>query len=297
MLQRGYTPICDFKDFHTCESKVRYICPKHGEKETSYHLLVKNHSGCRECGNDLIGQRLRRSIEEVKEIIESKNNNILLNPEDYINTTTKNLRVICGSCGKEHTVSLSSIINSNGMCQSCGYQYEGEQLKFTPEEVYNRFKANGNELLNPEEYVRAGLTNLKVRCSCGNIYTTSLANYQTRNVVVYPTCSQKESSGERKVRSILEKYNIDYIPEYKYDDCVDKRRLPFDFYCCDSGKIIEFDGEQHYNPIYGEETFEITVRHDKIKTEYCKTHNIPLLRIPYFEASNMEETIKNFLGI
>lgn len=30
-------------------------------------------------------------------------------------------------------------------------------------------------------------------------------------------------------------------------------------------------------------SFDATVKHDKIKNDYCKKYNIPLLRIPYWE--------------
>lgn len=33
--------------------------------------------------------------------------------------------------------------------------------------------------------------------------------------------------------------------------------------------------------------FEKTQEHDKIKNEYCKQHNIPLIRIPFTEINNL----------
>ena len=34
-----------------------------------------------------------------------------------------------------------------------------------------------------------------------------------------------------------------------------------------------------------------------LKDEYCKSHNIGLLRIPYWESSNSEQIIKDKLNI
>lgn len=73
--------------------------------------------------------------------------------------------------------------------------------------------------------------------------------------------------------------------------------MPFDIYLPDYNIAIEYDGEQHYWPVIRRgmksnqdavNSYEVTVRHDAIKTEYCKTHGIPLIRIPYWEADNME---------
>lgn len=113
-----------------------------------------------------------------------------------------------------------------------------------------------------------------------------------------PVCS--ESKGERKVRLWLEKNNIKYIYQYKYEDCKDINILPFDFYLPTYNILIEYDGEQHFRPIEyfgGQEKFELQQKHDKIKNEYCKNNGIPLLRIPYFKYDNIEEELNNFLFI
>lgn len=46
----------------------------------------------------------------------------------------------------------------------------------------------------------------------------------------------------------------------------------------------------------GNNTFEITQKHDKIKNTYCKEHNINLLRIPYYEFDNIDTILNNHLA-
>ena len=111
-----------------------------------------------------------------------------------------------------------------------------------------------------------------------------------------PRCN--ESSGERKIRQLLDQYTITYEYQKTFSDCRDIRTLPFDFYLPDYNLCIEYDGEQHYKPIAhfgGNEAFERMVKHDNIKNEYCKNNGISLLRIPYFK--NVEEELNNFLFI
>ena len=54
--------------------------------------------------------------------------------------------------------------------------------------------------------------------------------------------------------------------------------------------LIEYNGEQHYNPIEkwgGEEKLIIQQERDARKKQYCEEHNIPLLVIPYWEYDNI----------
>ena len=55
--------------------------------------------------------------------------------------------------------------------------------------------------------------------------------------------------------------------------------------------LIEADGQYHYQPIYGEKRLKDVKKNDKIKDDYCKNNNIPLIRIPYFKIRKAEEII------
>lgn len=107
-----------------------------------------------------------------------------------------------------------------------------------------------------------------------------------------PVCD--ESKGERAIRSYLENNNIDFIQEYKFENCRYKRSLPFDFYIKDYNLCIEYDGGQHYKPISyfgGKKTFRNTQIRDKIKNKFCEDNGINLLRIPYWELNNIKKIL------
>ena len=104
--------------------------------------------------------------------------------------------------------------------------------------------------------------------------------------------SFSKSKGETTIKNILLAKNVSFIQQYCFDNCRNKRPLPFDFYLPNYNLCIEFDGEQHYKPKFGMKNFIQTQKHDKIKDEYCKSHNIGLLRIPYWESNNSEQIIK-----
>lgn len=285
--------IDDYKNAHT---KLQYICPKHGLQETTYDNI---HSGswCKLCGFDLTKKRLATPIDEVIKIIESKNNNKLLNPEDFVNSSTSNLRVICGCCNKEFTTSFRSIKDSNGACSKCGMRKGAISNKLSSIEVEKRINSiNNNVLLNSEDYINNSTSNLKIRCGeCGNIFKTSLANYEYNNKIRCDSCSQRISTPERSVMDFLSEYKINYIYNHTFDDCASKKLLPFDFYLPDYNLIIETDGEHHFRPVWGEQHHLRTQKHDKIKNDYCRCNSIKLIRIPFWQFANINEILKNEL--
>ena len=229
--KNNYILLTDKNEIQTVNTKIKYVCPKHGEQKRRVHLFAYGDHGCPKCKID--NQRL--SIDEIQQTINQMGCKIL-NPYDYIDNTTKNLKISCPTCGNMFITS------------------------------YNSFFATRSK--HPQ------------RC---------------------PDCSKFESMGEYQIRMFLEKYNIKYIFQHTFDDCKDKKVLPFDFYLPDYNKIIEYDGEQHFFsiPFGGHEDFEHDVeyiqRHDEIKNEYCKRNGILIIRIPYYNYKNIHDILYNEL--
>ena len=101
----------------------------------------------------------------------------------------------------------------------------------------------------------------------------------------------------------LDNYNISYVKEYKFQDCIHKRQLRFDFYVEWNKNIIliEVDGMQHYylSTWTTEDKLKQTKENDEIKNNYCKEHGYILVRIPYwlYRTSTYENILyKTFFG-
>lgn len=290
--KNNYVPISSSEEYKNAMSKLKYICPFHGEQEITY-ASISVGGKCKFCGYETAKNKLKKDKDEIINIVESKNGNKLLNPDDYINVKTKNLKVVCGLCGSHFTTSLGSIMNSDGLCRKCGIKKSSNSNKLTPAQVEERVNSvNNNLLLNSNDYINNSVSNLKIKCGeCGKIFYTSFANYEHNGKIRCDSCSQKISEPERKVMSILNRYNIKYIYNHRFKDCKDKRMLPFDFYLPEFNMIIETDGEHHFRPIWGDEYHNTTRLHDAIKNEYCKNNNIKLLRIPFWNFNNIEDII------
>lgn len=112
-----------------------------------------------------------------------------------------------------------------------------------------------------------------------------------------PRC--KNSKGNNRIMNYLKNNKIKFIDEFKFDDCKNKFKLPFDFYLPDYNMCIEFDGKQHYisNKYFGEDSFQKLKINDEIKNNYCLSNNIRLIRIPYYEYNNIETIINLEINI
>lgn len=298
-IENNCVPISTIDDYQNAYSKLYFICSKHGQQCITYNS-IKAGSWCIECGHDKGAKKIATPIDKVIKIVESKNNNKIINPEEYINFSTSNLLIRYGCCGKVSTTSLNSLENSDGLCYDCGQKKAKEHIKLSMEEVTKRINSvNNNKLLNPSEYIDNSTINLKILCGeCNkNIFITSLANYEYNQKIRCGTCSQRISVPERTTRNILEKYDIKYLPEYKFKDCKDKRPLPFDFYLPEYNILIELDGEHHYHPKWGDEQLKYIQNHDKMKNEYCENNNITLIRIPFWEFDNLEKILIEKLNL
>lgn len=131
----------------------------------------------------------------------------------------------------------------------------------------------------------------KCQCECGNIINVYLGHLRDGHTT---SCGcDKSSKGEKEISKLLDDNNIKYIHDKQYfKDLI----LPsggigrYDYIIFnndDSIKcIIEFDGEQHYRDGFFT-SVGVVQENDSIKNQYAFKHNIPIIRIPYWEKNNL----------
>lgn len=192
--------------------------------------------------------------------------------------------------------------------------------RFSPSANLEGFMFNINHYreLNPKcaevvdwKYITVGKQDKKqvrLKCLCNECkepFWTTVESWKKQTKTRCNKCVNLESNLELKVRNWLEENNIDFIQQYKFQDCKNKRCLPFDFYMPELNTCIEVDGEQHFKIgtrikkiKFTEEDVKKVQYNDNIKSEYCLNKNIELIRLPYYlfrTQGKIEEILKNKL--
>lgn len=256
---------------------VEIICPEHGSflQRPCHHL---NGFGCSSCSGKK-QLNTEEFIERCKSIYGDK--------YDYSLVNYKNMKehviIICPTHGKFSQKPLHHI--NKHECPSCkhrsyayntddfisksievhGNKYDYSKVNYTSRKnkVTIICKKHGEFLQRADDHIRG--------CGCGKC---------------------RSSKGERYIEKILQKNKIEFERQYKFEDCRNKRPLPFDFYIPSMNMCIEYDGQQHYdeNNIYHSKQLVIN---DKIKTKYCQDKGIVLLRIVDQKIDDVERILMN----
>lgn len=222
----------------------------------------------------------RNTFQEVEKYIESFGYKLL--SKEYINNKTK-LKMLCPN---KHIIDIRFDHFKQGTrCSHCANNF-----RLTIEYIRTEVEKEGYKLIS-EKYVN-NHTPLVMKCPKGHITNTIIWN-NFKNGSRCPICNS--SKGEMHIEKFLINKKINYMKQYKFDDCKCKRMLPFDFYLPEYNCCIEYDGKQHY--LYG--CFDINLLElmnikyrDNIKNDYCNKNNIKLIRIPYWEFDNIEEILE-----
>ena len=263
----------------TDTDNVDIICKYHGVFSQNIYNHLKGH-GCSKCKN-LFNYNTDVFILKAKKIHGNKYDYSLVK---YINNSTK-LIIKCPKHGIFKQTPNNHLTKKQG-CPKCN-----GGVRFTTNDFISKAKKiHGNKY----DYSLVDYTNtytkIKIICQKHGVFSQRPDNHLNNSGC--PICN--ESKGEKNIRLFLKKNKISYIKQFVFEDCKDKRVLPFDFYLPDYNIIIEFDGIQHFEirDIFGEDNFIQTQKHDIIKNDYCKNNNIHLLRIKYTEINNINKILE-----
>lgn len=290
----------DFKEV-TAITNLDFYCPEHGEFQKSWNC-IKNGQSCPICGRLKAIDGRRNNIEDIRIAFEKEG--YILVSKKYVNNLQP-LQYICNKHKDEgiQQMTWGNFIAKHQKCSYCTKEKVLEQSMKSPEEFEKEVKElYGNKFILLTPYT--GCKN-KIKMYCNDCHSNF---FQAPNHLLegHYGCNCKPTSlGELKVKEMLDKYHNIYIQQYRFDDCKNKRPLPFDFALFDNNIknklmcLIEYNGKQHYEPAcFGgiskekaNENFIIQQNRDKLKEKYCKKHNIKLVKIPYWDFDNIENII------
>lgn len=200
------------------------------------------------------------------------------------------------TCGNEFLLKPRYFFNDNVRCKKCSGIKVRNLFNKTIDEYSKEVEdfTNGEFSVISDKYINNTTLMSYIHNNCGTIFQRTPTNFKQN-----PTCpcQNTKSKGEIIIRDFLIENNIDFKQQYTFPDLRDQRVLKFDFFA--NGILIEYDGIQHFeNCSFGAGTmkaryqFELQKRHDEMKNEYCKTHNLKLVRFDYKNQKNIKTELK-----
>ena len=280
-------------EYINANSKVKIICPEHGEFWQTPSRHINMGQGCPLCSHQSYPHTKESFIEKAESIYGNKYS---YDKVEYKNNKTKVI-ITCKDHG-DFEMRPDNFFNGHE-CPKCGIQKRPQCTPWTTE----RFIKESQKIYGDKfSYEKVDYKNseVKVIITCkkhGDFIITPDNFLRGHNC---PHCAT--SLLEMKVKQILDDHKINYIQQKTFDWLRYNGLLKIDFYLPDFNIAIECQGLQHFRPfdIFGGlESFKITKKRDQIKKELCEKNGIRILyysdtksKLPKFVIKDKDILIK-----
>lgn len=267
------------------------------------------HCKC-DCGNecDILGSSLRSGhtkscgcgnydSKNVEDLTGKVFNRLTVLNREGSDTSRHALWLCKCECGNTRIVKTSEL-KSNAVkeCRECA-KYSQTNIDYSTTSWFREINGKKFGRLTPKNPTldrnNAGRVIWECYCDCGNpnpifVSSSSLKNGNTQSC----GCLRHSSTGEDRIAKLLIDNNINFKRQYTFDNLLSPKnsKLMFDFAIFDKeyklSHLIEYDGVQHFEAIEyfgGNEYLKYLQQCDEIKNTFCKTNNIPLIRINYLK--------------
>ena len=268
--------------------KLKFKCGNCGKiyYNTFNNLRVQKICQCLSCNRSVVQTH---SVEYVEKKLKSINLTLL--NKNFTNLHFLEVEDLEGY--KHSNISLYTYIaNKNSNIQHMRFHRAN---KYTLYNMQHYLELHDRDVrLCDISFKHINVHNYKIECicpECGEVFRASWHNIKCGTRERCYKCSQIEYN----VKKYLDEKNINYIQQKRFDDCKNKRALPFDFYLPQYNLCIEVNGTQHYRE---QQIFSETLEHrkmiDNIKKEYCKKNNILFLELPYWDFYDRKTTKETY---
>jgi len=247
----------------------------------------------------------KMSLDEFKKRLFEKhgNNYEIVNENEYVDYNTP-IYFIHKPCGNKYKRKPDNVIRCN-TCVECSYTQKlraSNNTTKTLSQIKNeidKITEGSCKLAYDINYINNKQELPILHKECGKISMISFNDISVKNTRCR-YCSG--SKGELIIQDYLDTNNIKYEREKIFDNLIDEKHLRFDFYIenYNHNLLIEFDGIQHFEPTFGKDDvekqnrFELTQKHDNMKNEYSRIHDINLLRIRYDEIDKINKILDDY---
>ena len=234
-LSDGYK--CLSEKYVNSHTNIRFKCDKGHEYKSTWGSF-QTGARCRKCINIATGNRLRLSLEYVREKTKEIAEGYKLLSEEYINNTSK----LLFKCFKKHSFETTwDNFQSGTRCPRCRSKEKSDRMKsITIEYIKKYVKDYGYECLS-DTYIYNNLK-MKFKCSKNHVYETTWMKFRVG--VRCPKCSLKGRT----------KYDETTLQElYSYREYVDRlsnKNYCKYYYLINPKKLKRSYTEYHLDHIY-----------------------------------------------
>lgn len=252
-------------------------CGKIYQKSRANHLY-ENKTLCSKCysgkTSELRNAFLQRISEDGFELLD--------NPNKPINQL---FHIKCLKCGREFDYKIQIKVLDHLSCRYCssnGYPVDIIEFQKRLNNITKEFK-----IIKYKNFTHSATFQHK----CGYIFSKLPPNF-----LKYPNCPKcnpVRSTGEQVIYDFLIEKNIQFEEQKKFSDL---GQLSYDFWLPNTKTLIEYQGQQHYEPIEhfgGGDKFKIQQEHDKLKKDYAKNNNYTLIEISYKDLKNIRNILES----
>ena len=189
------------------------------------------------------------------------------------------------SCG--NIVIVQGTMLRNGNTRSCGCYNKDRTREVSFNDLTGQRFGRLVVLRRAEDLVQENgkrRVRFLCKCDCGGTIITTSSSLVTGETM---SCGCLQSKGEFIISQLLSNSGSSFEKQKSFDDLRGDSIhsiLRYDFHVLDGNYLIEYDGQHHFVAGGGwcnEEHVKETQRRDKMKDDYCRSKNIPLIRIPY----------------
>ena len=282
---------------------VTIACPIHGDfnQAPSVHLTSNSDStglptGCPKCGYERIAEANKSTTELFVEKSKKLYPDMFdYKPTKYVDAFTK-VFITC----KKHNYIFEQMPSNHLVgrlgCKRCSsVMFSDLHAKDDKGFMAKAILKHGITTDFSKFVYRGAHTKSTFRCRIHN-YEYERSPHNFLKAKGCPKCSA--SSGEKKLYSVLDMLEFDYVTEYRIRE--EDNLFRYDVYIKDLNLLIEYDGEQHFL----EHSFQLTdiefkkrLTNDEEKNKLAERCGYKLIRIPYmFKDRIYEYFVKKLLN-
>ena len=276
-------------EYVSSDSAVIIVCKKHGAfaQVATDHLAAH---GCPRCG--VLARatvRTKQAMQFITDAIEKHGDRYDYSQVEYTNSKA-DVVIVCPDHGPFTQKPNNHL--GGARCRKCFLDALAEAKRKTTEQfIADAVEVHGGLYDYSLVDYFDGDHKVDIVCESHGVFQQRPVDHLNR--AGCPKCSS--SRAERIIALLLDGAGVDYVEQHRFEDCCDKLPLPFDFYLPKQNLLIEYDGQQHFEPVApwgGMDKLEVTQRHDAIKSRFAFDHGYRLIRILYTEFDQIEQLLQ-----